>query len=458
MSNHRRFNATAVLVAVVAAATLVAAALLAPPAAASEYPSAPGDLLWMQTWHPRSDFMKYGLIDVVRGPGGDLWLGIGGSTSSGDSPYEKRICVARYSANGVKRWTRVLPSPVSMTFYYGIAVDRRGSAIVVGQRLDYDVTTGYPWVITKLSPSGKRLWTKVRPSPAYSDHAKPSGVAVDSRGDIYVSGTMTRTTTGDDVVLTKYASTGALKWTRYIDGYEGSNDTGVDVAVDPKDRVFVLGTMGSFFAGSDITFAQYTTGGKQVGKRTWDGSSHDDVATDLAVTPYNVVIAGSADGADGRARGVILLCAANINDYLIPETITSVPGSDLTWTSVAKGTDGPIAAGGTVTGVGPSEFAYATWPGSMEASATFYPSPAGSATCDDIAMMADGTAVGVGTFYDAGYAGDLHVMSDPQTGSGWRTTVGLPSREDGRSLVVTNSGVYVTGECGQQIGLWKFQP
>ena len=186
----------------------------------------------------------------------------------------------------------------------------------------------------------------------------------------------------------------------------------------------MLGTTGSFFSGSDITFAQYTTGGKQVGKRTWDGNNHDDVATDLAVTPYNVVIAGGADGADGRARGVILLCAANINDYLIPETITSVPGFDLTWTSVALDTDSHIAAGGTVSGIGDDEFAYATWPGSLEASATFYPSPGGSATCADIAMMADGTAVGVGTFYDAVGAGDLHVMSDPQTGSGGAPPLG----------------------------------
>ena len=84
----------AALVAVVSAALFAAAA--PPPAAAYDYSPASGTLLWRRMWHPSSIFMKYGERDLVRGPGGDIWLGITGSTSALDTPYIKRVCVARY--------------------------------------------------------------------------------------------------------------------------------------------------------------------------------------------------------------------------------------------------------------------------------------------------------------------------------------------------------------------------
>ena len=132
MRAHRSTAFALALVVLVAAALLAAAA--PPPAAAYDYSPGPGTLLWLQMWHPSSIFMKYGERDLVRGPGGDIWLGITGSTSALDTPYIKRVCVARYSASGAPKWRKVLPSPVNMEHYGGIAVDRGRNAVVVGYR------------------------------------------------------------------------------------------------------------------------------------------------------------------------------------------------------------------------------------------------------------------------------------------------------------------------------------
>jgi len=435
----------AALAAVVCAAAFAAA--VPPPAAAA----APGDLVWMQTWLPRSDFQKYPDMDLVRGPGGDLWLGVEGSTLSSASPYQKRLCVARYSPAGVARWRVMLKSPVNMDMYSGIAVDRWRNAILIGSR---DSRGG---MIVKVGPTGKRLWTKFLPSPVVI-WSRWSGVAVDSAGNIYVVGTAARAATGDDVVLTKYSPAGAVKWTRFIDGYQGTNDWGAAIAVDAKNRVFVCGTVGGFFSGTDIMLARYTSAGKQVWKKTWDDVGSDDQALALAVSAAGVAVSGSAkDSAFSRSKGVVLKAAIAMGAADQPaESVTPVTGYDFTWNSVAINAAGDVAAGGSAQGGGPGRAGTLVWPAAGAPTASFY-SPAEYAACNDVAVTSTGTLVGAGIEIIGGNT-DLQVMSDPLSGAGWRATVGLPGIERGQSIAVTAGGIYVAGEAGDVIALWKFQP
>ena len=435
----------AALAAVVCAAAFAAA--VPPPAAAA----APGDLVWMQTWLPRSDFQKYPDMDLVRGPGGDLWLGVEGSTLSSASPYQKRLCVARYSPAGVARWRVMLKSPVNMDMYSGIAVDRWRNAILIGSR---DSRGG---MIVKVGPTGKRLWTKFLPS-AVEVWSHRSGVAVDSAGNIYVVGTAARAATGDDIVLTKYNPAGAVRWTRYIDGYQGTNDWGAAIAVDSKNRVFVCGTVGGFFSGKDIMVARYTSAGAQVWKKTWDDVGSDDQALGLAVSAAGVAVSGSAkDSAFSRSKGVVLKAAIAMGAADQPvESVTPVVGYDFTWNSVAINATGDVAAGGSAQGGGPGRAGTLIWPAAGAPTPTFY-APGETAACYDVALTPTGTLVGAGIDIIGGNT-ELQVMSDPLSGPGWRATVGLPGMERGQSVAVTPGGIYVAGESGDSIGLWKFQP
>ena len=437
----RRFLVAAVSVLTFSA--VIAAATPSPAAAA-----APGDLVWMQTWLPRSDFQKYPNLDVVRGPGGDLWLGVEGSTLSSASPYQKRLCVARYSPAGVARWRVMLKSPVNMDMYSGLAVDRWRNAILLGSRDSRGA------MIVKVSPAGRRVWTKFLPS-AFEVWSHRSGVAVDSAGNIYVVGTAARTATGDDVAVTKVSPAGAVKWTRYIDGYEGTNDWGAAIAVDAKNRIFVCGTVGGFFSGKDIMVARYSTTGGLVWKKTWDDSGGDDEAVDLAVSTSAFVISGSAkDSALSDRKGVVLKGESATG--LMSQYVTSVVGSDLAWESVAMNAAGDAAAGGTAQYGGPSKAGTLVWPAAGAPVATIY-DPADTAACYDVAVTPTGTLVGAGIEIIGGNT-ELQVMSDPLVGAGWRATVGLPGLQRCQSVVVTAGGIYVAGEAGDVIALWKFQP
>ena len=435
---------------------LCAAALLAFAASAA---AAPGDVLWMQTWLPRSDFIKYGAKDLVRGPGGDLWLGVGGSTSYTDSPYDKRMCVARYSPGGARRWARVLPSPVDMTYLVGISVDRWRNTAVAGWRLDYEAPHGYPWVLTKLSPTGRRLWTRTLSSPVVANNTYPVAVACDSRGSFYVAGTLARSATGADVALVKYSASGVKKWQRFIDGYEGSVDAGVGVAVDAADRVYVTGTVGSFFSAKDVVVARYRTNGTPVWKRVWDGGSTDDTVTDIAAGPAGVAVAGRTTGAaDGDGRGFI---ATVTPGGTVAEYVTHVSGKHVSWNSVALNAAGDVAAGGTVSTGTTNYFSYARYRPDDVDSLAYYSSPGGGAWCSDVWIGADATVVATGGWYEdmdpGGTYQDTHVVCDLVTGTDWRQTLAMDGMQSGDTVLATKSAIYIAGESGNPVAFWKLQ-
>jgi hypothetical protein len=462
-SGSRGAASTAVIRGMRSRLSLLAAALAVAGAfagvAAMPAAAAPGDVLWMQTWLPRSDFTKYGAKQVLRGPGGDLWLGVGGSTSSTNDPYAKRMCVARYTPGGVRRWARVLPSPVDMTHLVGISVDRWRNTAVAGWRLDYEAPSGYPWVLTKLSPAGKRLWTRTCSSPVVANNCLPKAVARDSKGAFYVAGTMARSATGADVALVKYSAAGVKKWQRYIDGYEGSVDAGVCVAVDGSDRVYVTGTVGSFFSGTDVVVARYRTDGTRVWNRVWDNTDSADTAFDLSAGPAGAAVAGTSTGMpDGDDRGFIVTVTPG---GTVAEYVTTVPGKDVSWKSVAMNAVGDVAAGGSVVAGSTSYFAYARYRPAGTDSLAYYSSPVGGAWCYGVWIGADATTVATGVWNSGMDPGetylDTHIVCDVVTGTDWRRTLAMDGLQSGDAVLATGSAVHVLGESGYPVAFWSLQ-
>lgn len=427
----------AAVVAVVSAALFAAAS--PPPAAAYDYSPAPGSLLWLQSWHPDSIFMKYSYMDLVRGPGGDLWVGVAGSTSAMDFPYTKRMCIARYSPAGGPRWQKVLSSPTTMEYYTAMAVDRWRNAIVVGRREG----SPNPWVITKLSPTGKRLWTRTYAPSAYS--FPTDSVAVDSQGGIYVVGTTARTATGDDLTLVKYTASGTRKWTRYINGYEASSDKGVGVAVDPKDRVYVTGTVGSFFSGTDVVVARYTTAGKRLWKLVWDGDGLDDVAVDIDANAAKVAVAANMAEEGGLGEAAILVAEPDMTGKTIQERATGFVGRAAAWADIDVNAEGDIAAAGTS-----GDYLIHTRWSSMTPASSYAP-VGGSAGGQSVALSSDGTLVTGGWQSGTG----MLLQADTKDGDDWQATSIVDAGAE--CTVATSTGVYAFGQWGHRLVLVKVQ-
>ena len=152
----------------------------------------------------------------------------------------------------------------------GVAVDSSENVYVTGSTNGALIGAnagGYDIFLTKYNSSGTQHWIR-QIGTSSSDSA--SGVAVDSSGNVYVTGRTYGALTGanagsGDIFLTKYNSSGDQQWIKQI-GTSG-DDKGLGVDVDSADGVYVTGYTSGAFSGfintghKDVFLLKYDTDG-----------------------------------------------------------------------------------------------------------------------------------------------------------------------------------------------------
>jgi hypothetical protein len=134
-----------------------------------------------------------------------------GNTSAG-SVY---IFVVKYNSSGTKQWTKQLGTS-SSDVAYGVAVDSSGNVYAAGYTegaLDGNSSAGgRDLFVVKYNSSGTKQWTK---QIGTSSEDGAGGVAIDSSGNVYVTGSTRggldgNTTLADscDIFVVKYNSSG----------------------------------------------------------------------------------------------------------------------------------------------------------------------------------------------------------------------------------------------------------
>ena len=163
----------------------------------------------------------------------------------------------------------------SFEYGRGIAVDSSGNAYVTGYfegssanfgstTLSNSDPTHSDVFVAKLDSSGNWLWAKRTGSSADSDHGH--GIAVDSSGNVYLTGDFQESSTigtaggsttlsssgGYDVFVVKLDSNGNWLWAKRAGG--SGDDQGYGIAVDLSGNAYVTGT----FTGSPADFGNTT--------------------------------------------------------------------------------------------------------------------------------------------------------------------------------------------------------
>ena len=221
--------------------------------------------------------------------------------------------VMKYDSEGAKQWTRLHGSDYSDTAT-GITSDSSGNVYVTGYTegsIDNHTNAGQnDLFVVKYDSSGAKQWTK-QLGTASNDIA--SGIATDSSGNVYVTGNTdgaldNNTSAGlDDLFVVKYDSGGAKQWIKQLG--TSSEDRTHGIATDSSGNVYVTGSTrgaldGSNVGGHDLFVVKYDSGGakqwtKQLGTSSWDFAY--GIATDSS---GNVYVTGSTWGdLDGSNAG-----------------------------------------------------------------------------------------------------------------------------------------------------------
>ena len=186
-------------------------------------------------------------------------------------------------------WQRVFDTGVS-ELAKGIAVDSWGNIIVTGR--SSREASGGDCLTIKYNPNGDTIWTRWYDSTFYDG---ANAVAVDGSGNVIIAGDIRTDSTNADIHIVKYDPNGNILWTRtYSNGEKDVGEFGYGVAVDSKDNIIVTGQ--AYYNWGDYITIKYDSSGNLLWVRTYDGG-WEDCAQDVAVDDSNnVIVTGYSNG------------------------------------------------------------------------------------------------------------------------------------------------------------------
>jgi hypothetical protein len=155
-------------------------------------------------------------------------------------PGTRDYVTIKYSGEGVPLWTNRYNGPAnSEDEALAIAVDNSGNVFVTG---DSGVSSGIccDYATIKYSGDGVPLWTRRYNGPGNSED-QAGAIAVDSSGNVFVTGHSARSDGFSSFATIAYSNAGVPLWTSRYNGPANGNDSASGIALDARGNVFISG-------------------------------------------------------------------------------------------------------------------------------------------------------------------------------------------------------------------------
>jgi uncharacterized delta-60 repeat protein len=178
-----------------------------------------------------------------------------------------------------------------------VTVDNFGNVYVTGE--SYSSSSNINYATVKYNSAGVQQWAAIYNGPGNNeDHAV--SIAIDTTGNVYVTGYSYGSGTYMDYATVKYNSSGIEQWvTRYNSGQSILDDRAVAIALDAEGNVYVSGNSIGNGTGFDYTTIKYNSSGAELWVRRYNrtGSSFNtEQATSMTVDAVgNVYVTGKSN-------------------------------------------------------------------------------------------------------------------------------------------------------------------
>ncbi len=212
----------------------------------------------------------------------------GYSAGSGGFDY----ATIKYDTNGNQLWVAYYDGLDTGDFATALVVDAAGNVYVTGESGGLGTSEDYATV--KYDPNGNQLWAARYNGPGnFNDVANT--LAVDSLGNVYVTGRSWGVATGEDYATIKYDANGTQLWVARYNGPGNVHDNATAIAVDAADNVIITGGSSSGTA-TDYATIKYDTNGNQLWVILYNGPGNaGDSATSMALdSSGNVYVTGGS--------------------------------------------------------------------------------------------------------------------------------------------------------------------
>ena len=174
---------------------------------------------------------------------------------------DRDYATIKYDSSGIEQWVVRYNGPADNYDYANaIAVDAGGNVCVTGGSVGFG-NTPVDFATVKYNSSGIEQWV-VRyngPGKCWDDAV---GIAIDRDGNIYVTGPSDGTSaTYTDYATVKYDSSGVEQWVARYDGPGNYDDYAAAIAVDSAGDVYVTGRSEGIGSSADYATVKYSSTG-----------------------------------------------------------------------------------------------------------------------------------------------------------------------------------------------------
>ena len=237
--------------------------------------------------------------DIAVDSLGNVYVTGWSASTAYSTPMGYDYATVKYDTNGNEQWVARYNGPANgEDEACAIAVDSAGNVYVTGSSHD-----GHDWdyVTIKYDTSGNQLWLARYDGPA-SDYDYAQDMAIDSSGNVYVTGWSEASSTDWDYATVKYDTNGNEQWVARYNGPANRADEAYAIAVDSAGNVYVTGY--SIGTNRDYATVKYDTAGNELWVARYDSGEGfgSDVAHDITVDASgNVYVTGTTAGNQGYA-------------------------------------------------------------------------------------------------------------------------------------------------------------
>ena len=308
-----------------------------------------GDTAWVRRYDgpaSGSDLAKAIAVD----DSGFVYV-TGYSYSSGTSDDYATI---KYHPNGDTAWVRRYNGPGnSYDDAYAIALDSSGNVYVTGYSYGSGTSTDYATI--KYEPNGDTAWVRRYNGPGNLWDVA-TAIALDASGNVYVTGYSYGSETTNDYATIKYHPNGNTAWVRRYDGPYNQVDNANAIAVDDSGNVYVTGLSTESGIASDYATIKYASNGDFLWVRRYigPGNNHDEAKALAIDGSGNVYVTGYSYGS-GTSKDYATIKYASSGDTIWVARYDGPVNSTDSACAVAVDDSGNVYVTGSSIGDGTSE-------------------------------------------------------------------------------------------------------
>ena len=259
-----------------------------------------GKIIWMNRFDGpahSSDIPKA----ITKDNEGNIYI-----TGASQGNLNMDFVTIKYNIHGEEEWT---PPPRfdggGTDIPQAIAVDSEGNVFVSGSSMGAD--SNYDFVTVKYNKFGQFQW-KSRKDDSINGKDSVVSLAIDNLGNIYVAGTSDSTMSLSSFLIIKYDPSGTVLWTKRYHQKGNNWEKAAKMIIDKKNNIYITGIRYTKDTKEDIITVKYNSGGVFKWMSWWDDpGSLSDAASDIKVDKDgNVYVAGyGAGGGTGNDFVVI---------------------------------------------------------------------------------------------------------------------------------------------------------